>query len=396
MKIAILSNYTRSLVLFRGPLIKRFLDLGHTVITYAPEADLETQALLKSMGAEFRQLPFDRTTLSIVHNLSLILRFWRALSVEKPDIVLSYTIKPVIFGSLAAKIAGVKHCYSIITGLGYLFIGDDLSKRLLRLLVGWFYRVALSFNDTIFLLNRDDFRTFLEHGILRPNKTFKLLAGEGVDTEAYKDEEYNVGGPGVKFLNGSGIDLSTYRHSPIWHNDIIFLLIARLLKDKGIREYVGAARILKEKYPHAKFWIVGPLDINPSAIPWTEIQEWIDEGVITYHGETTDVQRYLKEATVYVLPSYREGLSRTILEAMAVGRPIITTDAPGCRETVVNGENGFLVQIKDVRSLADAMERFIVHPELIKTMGLRSRKFAEERFDVHKINDEILRAMGLI
>lgn len=396
MKIAILSNYTRSLVLFRGPLIKSFLDLGHAVIACAPEADSETENLLKSMGAEFRQLPFDRTALSIVRNLFLVFRFWRVLSVEKPDIVLSYTIKPVIFGSFAAKLAGVRRCYSMITGLGYTYIGDDLSKRLLRLLVGWFYRVALSFNNAIFFLNSDDLTTFLEHGIIRATKPIRLLAGEGIDTNVYKKEEYIEKGLKISLLNGSGVDLSAWEHSPVQTNDIIFLLIARLLKDKGIREYVGAARIIKEKYPHTKFWIVGPLDINPSAIPQTEVQQWVNEGVITYHGETTDVRPYLKKATVYVLPSYREGIPRTVLEAMAMGRPVITTDAPGCRETVANGENGFLVQIKDVRSLADAMERFILHPELIKTMGLRSRKFAEERFDVHKVNDQILRAMGLI
>jgi glycosyltransferase involved in cell wall biosynthesis len=395
MKIIVWGNNTKALVLFRGPLIRRFVDLGHTVIAYAPENDPETADTLRAMGAEFRQLPFDRTGTNVFRDLIVMLRFWCILSHEKPDILISYTIKPVIFGSLAAKLAGVRRCYSIITGLGYVFIGEGAVKRLLRLLVIRLYKASISYNDTIFFLNRDDLMVFLEHGIISNSVCSKMIHGEGVDISAYVDVV--EGERHVSIINGSGVDLCAYEETyfPFSKNPV-FLLIARLLKDKGIYEYVDAARIVRNKYPVVQFWIVGPLDSNPSAISLAEVQQWVDEGVVIYHGETRDVRPYIKESTVYVLPSYREGVPRTVLEAMAMARPIITTDAPGCRETVVDGDNGILVPVKDVQSLAHAMEQFIIRPELIEKMGQRSREIAEERFDVHKVNDQILLAMGLI
>lgn len=168
-----------------------------------------------------------------------------------------------------------------------------------------------------------------------------------------------------------------------------------MIKDKGIYEYIRAATILKKRYPWAKFRLLGPFDTNPTAISETQIKAWHNSGVIEYLGETKDVRPFLADTSVYVLPSYREGTPRTVLEAMAMGRPIITTDAPGCRETVIEGENGFLVPIKDEQALAKVMERFIQEPELIGKMGKRSREIAEEKFDVNKINATILQAMGL-
>jgi glycosyltransferase involved in cell wall biosynthesis len=394
MKIIVLGNYTKALLLFRGPLIKRFLDLGHTVIAYAPEKDPETADALRSMGAEFRQLGFDRTGTNLFRDLHFMLRFGRILSHEKPDILVSYTIKPVIFGSIAAKIARVRRCYSIITGLGYVFIGDGAMKKLLRLLVIRLYMASISLNNTVFFLNRDDLAVFLQHGIISNSVCSEMIHGEGVDLSEYVDDVAEA--KHVSIINGSGIELSFYEETafPVSKSPV-FLLIARLLKDKGIHEYVDAARSVRNKYPLAQFWVVGPLDSNPSAISLVEVQRWVDEGVVIYHGETNDVRPYLKNSTVYVLPSYREGVPRTVLEAMAMGRPIITTDAPGCRETVVDGDNGILVPVKDAQALAHAMEQFILHPELIAKMGRRSREIAEERFDVHKVNDQILLAMGL-
>jgi glycosyltransferase involved in cell wall biosynthesis len=395
MKIVVLGNYTKALILFRGPLIKRFVDLGHTVIAYAPENDQETAEALKSMGAEFRPLAFKRTGTNAWRDVVFMFHFWRILSNEKPDILLSYTIKPVIFGSIAARLAGVRYCYSIITGLGYVFIGGGIAKRLLRVLVVKMYRLAISFNNTVFFLNQDDLAVFLEHGIISDSECCKLIHGEGVDVHEFN--ETVEGAPSVHVINGSGIDLCVYKDSclPIPKTQI-FLLIARLLKDKGVCEFVEAARMVKKKYPDTLFWIVGPLDSNPSAIRQEELQNWCDEGVIIFHGETSDVRPYIKSSTVYVLPSYREGVPRTVLEAMAMRRPVITTDAPGCRETVVNGDNGYLVPVKDSQALAHAMEQFIIHPELVEKMGRRSREIAEERFDVNKVNDEILRTMRLI
>ncbi len=394
MKICILSNYTKSLVLFRGPLIKRFIDLGHTVFAYAPEDDPVTADALKGMGVEFRQVPFDRTGTNVFQDLLFVLRFWRLMLSEKPDIFISYTIKPVIYGSIVAKLAGIKRCYSIITGLGYVFIGNGMAKRFIRCIVGTLYKMALLLSDTVFFLNMDDLAIFLDRKIIHNTSSYMLLPGEGIDVKYYEETSHRM--TQVSVIDGPAIESTKYQERPGESDVIVFLLIARLLKDKGILEYVGAARIVREKYPCSQFWIVGPLDSNPSAISLPEVQQWVNEGIVTYHGETRDVRPYIKDASVYVLPSYREGMPRTVLEAMAMGRPIITTDAPGCRETVVDGNNGFLVPVKDAQALARAMEKFILHPDLIEKMGLRSRAMAEERFDVNKVNDEILGAMGMI
>lgn len=395
MKIVVFGNYTKALVMFRGPLIKRFIALGHSVIAYAPDDDPETADTLKSMGAVFHILPFNRAGTSILMDLLLLLKYWRILLNEKPDILLSYTIKPVIFGSLAARLAGVNKCYSLIPGLGYVFTGDGAVKLLIRFMVSLLYRLALSFNKVVFFLNKDDLDTFIKNGIISKAQSSQLINGEGVDLNEFNSDENTHAK--VSIINGSGVDLNFFLQTELPKRDgIIFLLIARLLKDKGIREYVEAAREVKTNFPNAQFWIVGPLDCNPAAITSNELQKWIDDGAIHYHGETTDVRPYINKSNVFVLPSYREGLPRTVLEAMAMGRPIITTDAPGCRETVVDGDNGFLVPVKDALALANAMEQFILYPELIEKMGRRSFEMVQERFDVNKVNDSILRAMCLI
>lgn len=174
-----------------------------------------------------------------------------------------------------------------------------------------------------------------------------------------------------------------------------FLLAARLLREKGIMEYAEAARIIKQKYPGTRFILLGSLDSNPGSLSMGEVKQWVSEGIIEWPGHVQDMSRWMAQASVYVLPSYREGVPRSTQEAMAMARPVITTDAPGCRETVIDGKNGFLVPVRDAKALADSMERFILQPELIERMGKASRLIAEERFDVHKVNQVILREMGL-
>jgi glycosyltransferase involved in cell wall biosynthesis len=196
-------------------------------------------------------------------------------------------------------------------------------------------------------------------------------------------------------VNGSGVDLDFFGVKPLPKAPSIFLLVARLLRDKGIAEYVDAARLLKGKYPTARFHLVGPLDPNPAAISRAQIDNWSREGVIDYFGSTTDVRPYIAGATVYVLPSYREGTPRSVLEAMSMGRPVVTTDVPGCRETVRHQYNGFLVPPRNSTALADAMKRFMNNPELAAAMGRNSRAIAEQKYDVRKVNAEILRHIGL-
>ena len=196
-------------------------------------------------------------------------------------------------------------------------------------------------------------------------------------------------------INGSGVNVERYSFKPPQTETFIFLIIARLLWDKGVGEFVSAARLLKEKYPEVRWQIVGPFDNNPSAIHREDVAKWQAEGLIEYMGATEDVRPYLEKASVYVLPSYREGTPRSVLEAMAMGRPVITTDAPGCRETVIDGVNGFLVPVRDKVALAEAMEKFIIDKELMAEMGRKGREIAESRYDVHKVNLSILRPMEL-
>ncbi len=197
-------------------------------------------------------------------------------------------------------------------------------------------------------------------------------------------------------VNGSGVDLEYYSPGKICRSESVFLMVARLLVDKGINEYVGAAMSLKARYPYAKFLVLGPLDRNPSSVSKIQIEEWASSGVIEYLGEAKDVRPYIEAANVFVLPSYREGTPRTVLEAMAMGKPIITTDAPGCKETVTEGVNGFLVPVQDIESLANAMEFFILKPELITKMGKVSRKIAEDKYNVYLINKVMMKSMRLL
>jgi glycosyltransferase involved in cell wall biosynthesis len=199
----------------------------------------------------------------------------------------------------------------------------------------------------------------------------------------------------VAVVNGSGIDLRAFRPAPLPPGPQQFLLIARMLSAKGIREYVSAAERIRKDRPDVRFHLVGGIDSNPDAIPAAEVQQWNAAGDVVWHGEVGDVRPHLAACHVYVLPSYREGTPRSVLEAMAMARPIITTDAPGCRETVVEGENGFLVPTHTVAPLIEAMRKFIDRPELVTAMGRRSREIAESKFDVDEINAHMLREMEL-
>jgi glycosyltransferase involved in cell wall biosynthesis len=301
-----------------------------------------------------------------------VLRLAGVLRRLRPDLLFAYTSKPVIYGAMAARLAGVPAVFALISGLGYAFVeGRGLARRLMRQWVSTLYRTSLRHADGVFFQNSDDLEDFRRMAII------------GDRHKAIR-------------VNGSGVDTSHYRVSPPMLEPPTFLLIARLLKDKGIFEFVEAARRLRVRHPQARFRLLGPLDTNPAAISTRDLESWCAEGAVEYLGEVEDVRPYLAETTAYVLPSaYREGVPRTLLEAMSTGRAIITTDTPGCRETVVPGENGFLVPTGDAGALADAMERFVVQPDLALRFGRRSRALAEERFDVRKVNAVMLEAMGL-
>lgn len=383
MKIILIGNLAESLISFRGELISEFVHLGHEVTVCSPGDNVEVANTLLAMGAVYRSLEFNRTSTNPLGDVAFFLDLIALFKEIKPDIVLNYTIKPIVYGSLAAKFTGVRYVYSVITGLGYFFLGETTKQKLLRLIISPLYRLAIASNKAIFFLNSDDGALFAKLKFIKDSTHSVRINGEGLDLCYYSlssSEKY------------SGLDAVPRSQLS---GKISFLMISRLIRDKGVHEFVAAARILKKSYPNVEFLLLGPLDSNPSAISASLLNQWVAEGVIEYLGVVKDVRPYIARCSVYVLPSYREGVPRSALEAMAMQCPIITTNAPGCRETVIEGVNGFLVPIKDADSLAEAMAKFIAQPHLVKIMGKRSRQIAEENYDVHKVNAVILKAMGL-
>lgn len=369
-KVVVIGGYAPSLLNFRGALLQTMVRAGHTVTACAPELTPEVISALHKLGVQPEQIALDRTGTNPKTDLLTLTQFRRLFLDTRPDIVLAYTIKPVLYASLAAKNANVPRIASMITGLGYSFGTYSAKQRILGHVVRALYKRALRANSVVFFQNPDDRDLFLREGLLDDPRKAVLI-------------------------NGSGVDLEHFQRAPVVTSPLTFLLIARLIRDKGIIEYVEAARIIKRKHPETRFHLVGPFDTNPSAIPHHVIAQWQSEGIIEYFGETSDVRPYIASASVYVLPSYREGTPRTVLEAMAMGRPVITSDAPGCRETVVDGYNGFLVPVGDVQSLAMAMEQFILHPELVQVMGEASFRIAVEKYDVNKVNAVIMATLDL-
>lgn len=371
--IGIIGNQAFSLLNFRGPLIEDMVVNGHEVLALAPDYDEATRATVRALGAEPVDYSLSRTGMNPLRDALDMIRLALLLRRLKPDITLGYAIKPVIYGTLAAWLARVPRRFAMIEGLGYVFIppegAEPLKRRVLRRTVSMLYITALRGANLVFFLNKDDIDEFLKNRLVPPKKVF--------------------------LLGGIGVDLCEWKPAPPATKPMTFLLAARLLREKGIVEYAEAARIIKQKYPGTRFILLGSLDSNPGSLSMGEVKQWVSEGIIEWPGHVQDMSRWMAQASVYVLPSYREGVPRSTQEAMAMARPVITTDAPGCRETVIDGKNGFLVPVRDAKALADAMERFILQPELIKKMGKASRLIAEERFDVHKVNHVILREMGL-
>ncbi len=373
-RILAIAGVSYSLINFRGPLLKTLVSKGYNVHVAAPflsEEEEDVQQTLATWGITCHKIPLQRAAINPAADLLLIFALYKLIRTIKPDRMLMYTIKPVIFGNLAAKLAGVSQRYSLITGLGYAFTeGSGKKRALIKRLVQTLYAEALKGSAHVFFQNRDDKSVFQQLGLL-----------EGCQS--------------VSIVNGSGVDIDRFVISPARQGHTEFLMIARLLGDKGVREFVYAATIVKQLHPDTNFTIIGYLDENPNSIKQVELDQWIKGGIIKFGGKLDDVRPAIEKSSVYVLPSYREGTPRTVLEAMAMGRPIITTDAPGCRETVDDGHNGFLVPVKSVEALADAMLKFINNPELISKMGQSSRKIAEEKYDVHKVNADMLIAMGI-
>ncbi|WP_266157811.1 glycosyltransferase family 4 protein [Dyella silvatica] len=373
MTFLLIASFPDSILHFRGPLLDALLARGLSVHVAAPGLveGSEWHRSLRARGMTVHDIPLQRTGMNPLTDLQTLMALWRLMRRIAPDYVLAYTIKPVIYGSLAAKFAGVPQRYALITGLGYTFQGEgEQGRGLLRALAKRLYGLALRNVHKALFQNPDDESLFRRLGIL-PTGTPSFV------------------------VNGSGVDVAAYRVEPLPEAPR-FLLIARLLGDKGVREYAAAARHIRSSHPAVVFALVGWIDENPDAIAQQELDSWLADGLVEYAGRLSDVRPAIAASSIYVLPSYREGTPRTVLEAMAMGRAVITTDAPGCRETVTDGDNGFLVPVKSVSGLAEAMQRFIDDPGLIERMGRRSRAIAENKYDVHKVNQSMLEQMGVV
>ena len=373
--MAIISSQAFSLKNFRGPLIRELVARGVRCYALAPDFDDRLRSDMAALGAEPVDISMRRTAVSPFRDMRDLLSLSRILHRLKPDAALTYFIKPVIYGSMAAGLAGIPRRYSLIEGAGYVFSIDDdeatLKLRLLKRVIRILYRFSLRLAHKVFFLNPDDLRLFVDDmRIVPPSRAVAL--------------------PGI------GVDLQEYHKEPPVRAPVTFILIARLLAQKGVREFVQAARKLSRQHQDIRFLLVGDIDDNPDSLSHDEVRAWVDEGLIEWPGHVNDVRPWLAQSSVVVLPSaYREGLPRSLMEGMAMGRPIITTDTPGCRETVVAGQNGYLVPPRDAEALAAAMLEFIKQPDLIETMGEASRALAEQRFDVASINRMILCNMGI-
>ncbi|WBO20827.1 glycosyltransferase family 4 protein [Sphingomonas abietis] len=372
MKIVATVNAAWNLVNFRMGVLRALIAQGDEVVAIAPE-DAGSRARLAEAGIRLAALPMDSAGLSPARDLALLAGFRSLLARERPAAMLGYTIKPNVYGSLAARSLGIPTLNNI-SGLGTGFMREGLLNRVVRGL----YRVGLNGAHTVFFQNEDDRAQFVALRLVRPQQTV-LLPGSGIDLDRFAAAPPN---------DPSGDD-------PAY--PLRFLLVARMLWDKGVGEYVEAARMVKADYPHVRFGLLGGLGAeNRTAIPAATVEQWVREGVVDYHPAVDDVRRPMAGADVIVLPSYREGTSRVLLEASALGRPMITTDVPGCRDVVEDGVAGLLARVKDAGSLADAMRRMIrLAPAARHAMGRSARARVERDYAEQRVIDIYLERIGM-
>jgi len=369
LDVLIIAGNARSLIANRGDLIRTMCAHGLDVAAAVPTADYLQE--VEELGITIYPVEMGRTGINPLHDLKYLVGLFKLLRQVRPDVVFGYTIKPVIYGSLAARLARVPRIYSMITGLGHVFTTDNSRNRRLQKIIGLLYRAGISANHKVFFQNPDDLNEFTDRGMLNEASKAVRTYGSGVDMQRFARVELPAGSP-------------------------VFLFIGRLLTEKGVAEFCNAARLVREDYPAARFVAVGPYDAGlPHSCASDDLARWKAEGIVEFVGGVKDVRPWIAKCSVFVLPSYREGTPRSVLEAMSMGRAIITSDAPGCRETVENGVNGFLVPPRTVEPLADAMREFLKKPALITTMGEESRQRVERDYDVHKVNKVILTAMEL-
>ena len=345
------------------------VESGHEVRVFASELNDSLRTELLGLGVEVCTYSLSRAGMNPREDYQTYLFLKRELTAYHPDKLFSYNLKPVVYSSLAARrIVGLES-WSLVTGLGHIFVDQTPRAKLLKALITPLYRAALKANKGYFFQNSDDLSELESGRIAEPQK--------------------------ATVVSGSGVDLALYRREALPAETGRFLFVGRFLKEKGIHDLVTAFAEVKTAYPQSSLKLVGATDANPSSLTEEDVSDLVRTGVVDNLGWLDDVRPAIQESSVMVLPSYREGTPRSVLEAMAMGRAIITTDVPGCRETVVHGVNGLLVPVRDPKALAAAMSQLAADPELVSKMGEASYQIAKDKYDVHKVNDVMLRTMGL-
>ena len=365
-KFILISPKNRTAYNFRGDLIKAIISQGYEVVVTGPNRiDVDK---IEALGARFVEIPANKNGTNPLADFKYMLALRRLMKREKADATLGYTIKPAIYGAMAAKLAGVKSRSSMITGAGYIFVAKSLKARITGAIGKTLYRIGLKCANHVIFQNDDDKKEFIDLKLVKPSKCF--------------------------VVNGSGVNMEHFAQVPFTEK-LTFFMLSRALYSKGVMEYLDACRIIRKKHPEVRCMYLGGIEPMQDAIPQEVVQSYIDDGSIEYFGETPDVRQYTAQCSVYVLPSYREGTPRTVLEAMAMGRPIITTDVQGCRGTVIDGKTGFLVEARTADVVAEKMEWFIRHQECIPQMGSASREFCKNKFEVGFVNRSMLEIMGI-
>lgn len=366
--ILINGSHPDYLLKLRGDLIRKLISMGYSVHVSTPGLDDSALENIADLGAVAHAVSVSRRKLNPFSDLSYLLEMWQLIRDLKPHFVINYTIKPNIWASFAARLTKVRYGF-MVTGLGYAFIpSNNKIRSILQKTVHKLYRIASAGAYAVLFQNPDDVEDFRQAGCL-PDQTK------------------------AKITNGSGVDVNHFYDCALPQDDS-YLLISRLLSTKGVREYVEAGLKLKAESPEVKIRLAGFLDFGPDAISEEELHGWIARGV-EFLGKLEDIRPAMEATAVYVLPSYREGTPRTVLEAMSMGRPIISTDAPGCRETVVHQQNGMLVPVADQDALYRSMKQLQGNHELKEAYGRKSRSIALEKYAVERVNEATTEYFGL-
>lgn len=319
-----------------------------------------------SNNIEIVKLNYSKSSLNFFSDILLIKQYYKIIKKYKIDAVHSYTIKPNIYGSIAARLAKIKKIYPVINGLGYVYTYNDIKSKFLRIFVNKLYKVSIKKASMVFFQNQDDRDLFIEKKIVHSDNSMTI--------------------------KGSGIDLDQFKYSENFPSEITFLMMTRLLESKGVMYYLEAAKTLIKDFPNVRVTLAGSFDENPKSLQYKDIKPYVSEGIIHFLGRISNVQEVLEETSVFVLNShYREGIPHSILEAMAVGRAIITTNSIGCKETVIPDYNGLLVKKMSAQDLYEKMKWIVINKEKIPTMGKNSYYLARNIFDVNQVNTQIIK-----